>query len=74
MCDDRKTTHADSNAILADFGRRCADGRFRGGGNRITVVLPGDEPHEYRVFVCANADEAAACLHRHWWGRQGGTR
>lgn len=74
MRNDRKTTHADSNTLLADCGRRSADGRLGAGGKRSTDVLPGDEPHEYRVFVCADADEAAACLHRRWWRRQGGTR
>ena len=74
MRDDRKTSHADSNSILADFGRRIAARLRRAGGNRFTVVLPGEEPHEYRVFVCEDAEEAAACLHRHWWQRQGRTR
>ena len=26
---------------------------------------------EFRVFLCRDADEAAACLHRHWWGKRG---
>ena len=74
MCDDSKpATHTDSDTILADYRRRFAD-EFRGvGSDRIRVVIPGDEPGTYRVFVCADADEAAACLHRHWQGRQGRT-
>ena len=73
MCDDGRTTPIDSATILADFRRRFAD-EFRGvGSDRIRVVIPGDEPGTYRVFVCADADEAAACLHRHWLGRQGRT-
>jgi hypothetical protein len=36
-------------------------------------VIPGDEPGEYRVLVCENADEAAACLHRHWLDSKGRT-
>ena len=28
------------------------------------------EPLEFRVFLCRDADEAAACL-RHWWGERG---
>ena len=74
MCDDTRTTHADRDTTLADIRRRFAD-EFRGAGReQVTVVLPGDEPGEYRVFVCADADEAAVCLHRHGWGRQGGAR
>ena len=37
-----------------------------------TVVLPGDEPLEFRVFLCKDADEAAACLQRHWRGKRAG--
>ena len=72
MCDDReRTTRADSATILADFRRRFAD-EFRGVGlDRVRVVLPGDKPGTYRVFVCKDADEAAACLHRHRLGRKG---
>ncbi len=73
MCDDTRTTHSNSDTILADFRRRFAD-EFRGvGSDRIRVVIPGDAPGTYRVFGCADADEAAACLHRHWLGRQGRT-
>ena len=73
MCDDGRTTHIDSATILADFRRRFAD-EFRGvGSDRIQVVIPGDAPGTYRVFGCADADEATACLHRHWLGRQGRT-
>ena len=72
MCDDReRTTRADSATILADFRRRFAD-EFRGVGlDRVRVVLPGDKPGTYRVFVCKDADEVAACLHRHRLGRKG---
>ena len=64
MCDEKeKTTGPDSASILADFRRRFADA-FRGIGiDRIRVVLPGSEPGTYRVVVCEDADEAAACLH-----------
>ena len=74
MYEDRKpTTATDRASILADFRRRFAD-EFRGVGiDRIRVVIPGDEPGEYRVFVCENADEAAACLHRHWFDSKGRT-
>ena len=71
MYEDRKpTTATDRASILADFRRRFAD-ELRGVGiDRIRVVIPGDEPGQYRVFVCSDADEAAACLHRYWWGGQ----
>ena len=36
-------------------------------------MLPGDEPGEYRVFVCEDADTAAACVHRYWHGSKGRT-
>ncbi len=64
MCDEReRTTGADGASILADFRQRFAD-EFRGIGiDRIRVVLPGSEPGTYRVVVCEDADEAAACLH-----------
>ena len=66
-----RTTGADSAAILADFRRRFSD-EFGGiGSDRIRVVLPGNEPGAYRVLVCEDADEAAACLHRHWLESQG---
>ncbi len=74
MRDDRETTHPDHNSVLAAFGCHFADGFRRPGGHRVTVVLPGEEPHEYRVFVCEDAEEAAACLHRHGWRRPGRTR
>ena len=66
MCDEReRTTGADSATILTDFRRRFAV-EFGGKGiDRIRVVLPGSEPGTYRVIVCENADEAAACLHEH---------
>ena len=65
MCDERETTGADSATILADFRRRFRD-ELRGIGiDRIRVVLPGSEPGTYRVIVCEDADEAAACLHEH---------
>ena len=58
-----RTTGADSATILADFRRRFAD-ELRGISiDRIRVVLPGSEPGTYRVVVCEDADEAAACLH-----------
>ena len=61
--DSTRTTRADGATILADFRRRFAD-EFRGVGiDRIRVVLPGDKPGTYRVFVCEDADAAAACLH-----------
>ena len=74
MYEDRKpTTATDRASILADFRRRLAD-ELRGAGiDRIRVVIPGDEPGEYRVLVCENADEAAACLHRHWLDSKGRT-
>lgn len=63
MGDERETTGTDSATILADFRRRFAD-ELRGIGiDRIRVVLPGSEPGSYRVVVCEDADEAAACLH-----------
>ena len=58
-------------AVLADTGRRLADALRGGGADQVTVVLPGDEPLECRVFVCRDAEEAAACLQRHYWGREG---
>ena len=63
MCDNKeRITGADSATILADFRRRFRD-EFRGIGiDRIRVVLPGSEPGTYRVVVCEDADEAAACL------------
>ena len=71
MCDDTKTTHGASDTTLADFRRRFAN-EFRGvGAERIRVVIPGDAPGTYRVFVCEDADEAAACLHRHWLESKG---
>ena len=71
MCDDTKTTHTASDTILADFRRRFAN-EFGGvGTEKIHVVIPGDAPGTYRVFVCEDADEAAACLHRHWLESQG---
>ena len=74
MCDDsRTTTHADRDTI-AEFGRRFQEEFLRAGNERIAVVLPGDEPLEFRVFLCEDADEAADCLHRHWWGKEGRTR
>ena len=69
--DRERTTGADSAAILADFRRRFSD-EFGGiGSDRIRVVLPGNESGAYRVLVCEDADEAAACLHRHWLESQG---
>ena len=74
MCDDsRTTTHADSDTI-AEFGRRLKEEFLRAGSDRVTVVLPGDEPLEFRVFLCKDADEAAACLQRHWRGKEGRNR
>ena len=70
MCDDRRTTDTDRKTVLADSGRRLADALRGGGADQVTVVLPGDEPLEFRVFVCRDAEEAAACLHRHGWGRE----
>ena len=72
MCDDNRTTHADSDTI-AEFGRRFAEEFLRAGRDRVTVVLPGDEPLEFRVFLCKDAEEAAACLHRHGRGKAGRT-
>ena len=63
MCDEiERTTGADSATILADFRRRFADEHQGIGIDRIRVVLPGSEPGSYRVVVCEDADEAAACL------------
>ena len=73
MCDDSRTTDTDRKTVLADTGRRLADALRRGGADQVTVVLPGDEPLEFRVFVCRDAEEAAACLQRHGWGREGRT-
>ena len=71
--DKERPTGTDSATILADFRRRFAD-EFRGVGiDRIRLVLPADEPGDYRVFVCEDADEAAACLHRHWLESKGRT-
>ena len=72
MCDDYRTTHADSDTI-AELGRRFAEEFLRAGRDRVTVVLPGDERLEFRVFLCKDAEEAAACLHRHGWGKAGRT-
>ena len=47
---------------------------LRAGGDRFTVVLPGDEPLEFRVFLCRGAEEAASCLQRHWWEKEGRAR
>ena len=52
MCDDRRTTDTDRKTVLADSGRRLADALRGGGADQVTVVLPGDEPLEFRVFVC----------------------
>ena len=58
-CDDsRTTTHADRDTI-AEFGRRIKEEFLRAGNERIAVVLPGDEPLEFRVFLCEDGDEAA---------------
>ena len=71
MYKNRKpTTDTDSASILADFRRRFADELRSVGTDRIRVVIPGDVPGDYHVFVCDDAEEAAACLHRHWWGGQ----
>ena len=73
MSDRRKTTSgADSAAIVTEFRLRVAD-ELRGLSDRIRVMLPGDEPGTFRVFVCEDADTAAACLHRHWHGSKGRT-
>ena len=71
MCDDRRTTTQRDRDTIAEFGRRFKEEFLRAGSERITVVLPGDEPLEFRVFLCRDAEEAAACLHRHWWGKKG---
>ena len=73
MSDNHKTTTgADSAGIVAEFQLRFAD-EFRGLSDRIRVMLPGDEPGTFRVFVCEDADTAAACLHRYWHGSKGRT-
>ena len=74
MCDDSRTIDTDRKTVLADSGRRLADALRGGGADQVTVVLPGDEPLEFRVFVCRDAEEAAACLHRHWSGREDRSR
>ena len=75
MCDNRGTIRADGTIVPSAFHRRLADELRRPGiRDGILVVLPGDEPGAYRVFMCEDADEAAACLHRHWWGRRDTTR
>ena len=72
MYDDRRTTDTDTDTdrktVLA--GRRLADALRGGGADQVMVVLPGDEPLEFRVFVCRDAEEAVACLQRHGWGRR----
>ena len=71
MSDKHKPTGgADSAAIVREFRIRFAD-EFRGLSNRIRVMLPGDEPGTFHVFVCESAEEAAACLHRYWHGSKG---
>ena len=77
MSDNHETnTRADSAGIVAEFQLRFAD-EFRGLSDRIRVMLagdePGDEPGTFRVFVCEDADTAAACLHRYWHGSKGRT-
>ena len=47
MCDDTKTTHTDSDTIVAD-SRRPFTGECRGVIEPIRVV-PGDEPGTYRA-------------------------
>ena len=64
MCDDTKTTHTDSDTIVAD-SRRPFTGECRGVLGPIRVVLPGDEPGTYRAIVCEDLDEAAFRLVRH---------
>ena len=60
MSDNHKTTTgADSVGIVAEFQVRFAD-EFRGLSDRIRVMLPGDEPGTFRVFVCEDAETAAA--------------
>ena len=74
MCDDSRTTTQRDRDIIAEYGRRYQEEVLRAGGDRFTVVLPGDEPLEFRVFLCKDAEEAADCLHRHWWGKEGRNR
>ncbi len=74
MCDDSRTTTQRDRDIIAEYGRRFQEEILRTAGERFTVVLPGDEPLEFRVFLCKDAEEAASCLHRHWWGKEGRTR
>ena len=65
MCDDTKTTHTDSDTIVAD-SRRPFTGECRGVLEPIRVVLPGDEPGTYRAIVCEDLDEGGLLLVRHW--------
>ena len=75
MCDNRGTIRADGTIEPIDFHRRLADELGRPGiRDGILVVLPGDEPGAYRVFLCEDADDAAACLHRHGCGKEDRTR
>ena len=75
MCDNQGTIRADGTIEPTAFHHRLADELRRPGvRDGILVVLPGDEPGAYRLFMCEDADEAAACLHRHWWGGRDRTR
>ena len=73
MCDDSRTITQRDRDTIAEFGRRFKEEFLRAGRDRVTVVLPGDERLEFRVFLCKDAEEAAACLHRHGWGKAGRT-
>ena len=48
---------------MRQFLLRIAD-ELRGLRNRIRVMFPGDEPGTFRVFLCADVEEATAYLHR----------
>ena len=72
---NRGTIRADGTIEPIDFHCRLADELRRPGiRDGILVVLPGDEPGAYRVFLCEDADDAAACLHRHGCGKEDRTR
>lgn len=64
--DDTRTIHADSDTITADALRRLAGECGGGVIEPYLLELPGGKPGTHRLVVCADADEAAVWLVRHW--------